>query len=361
MNAGCRSCATPPIGGTDYPRGSPQMSSRPPSKSAGGFTLVELLVVIAIIGIVIALLLPAVQAARESARRAACNNNLRQIGIAAHNFYGARSAFPAGADSKQWPAYPFNAWTFYRWSSLAHLTPFLEETNAYNALDFTVPLYGTNNNVTSQNTSGVALVVPLFLCPSDLGQVVSPQFGPTNYAACAGTGVNGGSPVATDGIFYVNSSTRMSQITDGASHTALMAESVLGTPDGTSAQLDPQMDYKFSLTTPLTASLCSGSQQWNISDGRGFAWVSGEFRCALYNHYYPPNSTTPDCIASQLGGGVQMQFTAWGWRAARSRHPGGVSILMADGSVQFVLDEVGPSVWTAWGTCAGNETISIVP
>lgn len=77
-----------------------------------------------------------------------------------------------------------------------------------------------------------------------------------------------------------------------------------------------------------------------MADGRGFAGVSGEFRCALYNHYYLPNSATPDCIASQLGGGVQTQFTAWGWRAARSRHPGGISMLVADGSVQFVHEEV---------------------
>ena len=110
---------------------------------------------------------------------------------------------------------------------------FLEETNAYNLLDLSVPLYGTNNNVTPQNAAGVAIVVPLFLCPSDVGQPITPQFGPTNYAACAGTGINGGSPLKSDGVFYVNSRTRMAEITDGASHTALFSESILGTPDST--------------------------------------------------------------------------------------------------------------------------------
>jgi prepilin-type processing-associated H-X9-DG protein len=119
------------------------------------------------------------------------------------------------------------------------------------------------------------------------------------------------------------------------------------------------MDYKFSLTTPLSDGLCQGTMQWNVADGRGFAWVSGEFRCALYNHYYLPNSTFPDCIASQLGGGVQTQFTAWGWRAARSRHPTGVNVGLADGSVQFVHDEVDPLVWKAYSTRFGTEALSL--
>ncbi len=173
----------------------PRMPDCSPANRKGGFTLVELLVVIAIIGVLIAILLPAIQAARESARRTSCTNNLKQIGIAAHQFHDARGTFPVGAEAREYPAMKSLQWTFYRWSSLAHLTPYLEETNAFNALDLSVPLYvGTSGAVFSQNIVGVALVVPLFLCPSDEGQLVSPSFGPTNYAACAGTGVNGGSP-----------------------------------------------------------------------------------------------------------------------------------------------------------------------
>jgi prepilin-type N-terminal cleavage/methylation domain-containing protein/prepilin-type processing-associated H-X9-DG protein len=320
-----------------------------------GFTLVELLVVIAIVGVMVAILLPSIQAAREAARRSACANNLRQLGIGTQNFYSVNNAFPNGSESKAWPAAPSNAWTFYRWSALAQLAPFLEESNVHDALDLTVPLYGINLDVTPQNKYGAALAVPLFLCPADLGQVVSPGFGPTNYAVCAGTGAGGGTPVNTDGIFYVNSRTRLSQISDGSSHTALASESVLGNTDGSLLQKDYTVDYKFTLSSPLTDARCATTQQWNVSNGRGFAWVSGEFRCALYNHYYTPNQPIADCLGVTLTGGLPMQYTPYGWRAARSRHPGGVNLLMADSSVQFVYDDVDPSVWQAWATRKGNE------
>jgi prepilin-type N-terminal cleavage/methylation domain-containing protein len=348
----------------------PQMSTHPRLKfatSRRGFTLVELLVVIAIIGVLVALLLPAVQSAREAARRTQCTNNLKQIGIAAHNYYSVHQFFPVGADSKEWPAAPGGPstfpYTFYRWSSLVHLAPFLEETNAYNALDITVPLYtNTNGTILTQNINGVAQVVQLFLCPSDSGQIVASGFGPTNYVACAGSGVNGGSPIASDGIFFANSSIRLSQVSDGATQTALFSESVLGQA---ASHDDPQMDYKWltlDLAYPvLTEAACSGAFQWNYEDGRQFAWVSGEFRCALYNHHYLPNSAAPDCIGDIITGArnPSTNYTAYGWKTARSRHPGGVCLTMADGSVRFVVDEVDQSVWAAWGTRAGNEIISI--
>jgi prepilin-type N-terminal cleavage/methylation domain-containing protein/prepilin-type processing-associated H-X9-DG protein len=323
-----------------------------------GFTLVELLVVIAIVGVMVAILLPAIQAAREAARRGACANNMRQLGIGMQNFYSSNNAFPSGSTSKSWPTAPSNPWTFYRWSALAQLTPFLEESNVHDALDLTVPLYGVNLAITPQNKTGVALVLPLFLCPADLGQVVSPGFGPTNYAMCAGTGAGGGTPLNTDGIFYVNSRTRLSQISDGSSHTALASESVLGNTDGSMLQKDYTVDYKFTLSAPLTDVRCSLSQLWNVSNGRGFAWVNGEFRCAMYNHYYTPNQPIADCLGVSLGGGLQLQDTPFGWRAARSRHVGGVNLLMADSSVQFVYDDVDPSVWQAWATRKGNEVAS---
>ncbi len=290
------------------------------ARSLRGFTVVELLVVIAIIGVLVAFLLPAVQAAREGARRTACTNNLRQLGVATQNFYASMNAFPVGAESKAYPEQPSNQWTFYRWSSLAHLTPFLEEANAHDALDLTVPLYDQSLAVTRVNTRGVALVLPLFLCPSDEGRIVSSGFGPTNYAACTGSGAGGGTPIDTNGVFFVNSHTRLSQITDGASHTALMSESILGPVKDSPVQKDPQVDYKFlfcNTALPLTETRCNSAASWNQSDGRGFAWVSGEYRCALYNHYYLPNQPTFDCIAAKIDGGQQVQFTPFGWRAAQ--------------------------------------------
>ena len=228
-----------------------------------------------------------------------------------------------------------------------------------NALDLSVPLYtSTSYSVAPQNARGAALVVPLFLCPSDVERNVSPAFAPTNYAACAGTGSNGGSPINADGVFFVNSHIRIAQILDGTTHTALMSESVLGNPSGQPPQKDYTVDYLFTLGSPLSTTRCTSTQQWNVSDGRGFSWASGDFRCALYNHYYTPNQVVPDCMGVVLAGGLSMLYTPFGWRAARSRHPGGVNLLMADGSVQFVFDTVDPIVWQAWATRHGSETIS---
>lgn len=338
-----------------------------------GFTLVELLVVIAIVGVLIALLLPAIQAAREVARRSSCANNLKQLGVAAQNFHGARGSFPVGAESKKWAAQPTNAYNFYRWSSLAHLAPYLEEGNVRDALDLSVPLYNTMLKVESRNLGAVTLVVPVFLCPADEFRVVSslsgPPFAPTNYVACAGTGngirqhnptaaIEVGSPFDTDGIFYVNSHTRIGQITDGTSHTALFSESLLGrAPTVPSPPFDPQLDYKFTLMFPLTTTACNGTFTFNTSDGRNFSWVSGELRAALYNHVHTPNSTTGDCLTARIGGGQEVQYAAFGWKAARSHHQSGVNLLFADGSLQFVLDSVDATLWRAWSTRSGNEVV----
>ena len=324
-------------------------------------TLIELLVVIAIIAFLMALLLPAVQATRETARRTQCLNNLKQIALAAHNYERARGHFPTGADSKKYAAAPTHPYTFYRWSTLAHLTPFLEETAAFNALKLGLPLYDPTFKVFPENKPGVALVLPLFLCPSDRQVPVADDFGPTNYAACAGSGAGGGTPFATDGIFYVNSRTRIRDIRDGTAHTVIFAESLLG--DGpesftNSALADPRTTYRFHYVTPLTEGTCQSAVNWNFTNRRGFAWASGEYRCALYNHYLPPNSPTLDCLAARLTGGFDVRLAAYGWRAARSNHVGGVNVALADGSARFVEDTVDLSTWRALGTRAGGEQVS---
>jgi hypothetical protein len=307
--------------------------------------------------------LPAVQAAREAARRSQCSNNLKQLGLGVHNFEGTYQRLPIGSESKPFPAAPTFPHNFYRWSVLAHLTPYLEQSNAYNSLDLKVPLYTPPSfGIAPQNQAGAALVVPLFLCPSDRREVVATGFGPTNYAGCAGSGMGGGTPFQADGTFFVNSLIRFADILDGTSNTAFMSESLLGTgPESTSdpthVQQTPQTVYRFHQGAPLTDSVCNSAAMWNVSNRRGFAWVNGEFRCTLYNHYYAPNDRTPDCLGVSLTPDPATLYTGYGWRAPRSRHPGGVLVLLGDGSVRFVSQTIDLVTWRALGTRAGGETL----
>lgn len=328
------------------------------------FTLVELLVVVAIIGVLVALVLPAVQSARESARRTQCLNNLKQLGVALHNYVSAEKHFPPGSVAKTYAGQPNHPQTFYRWSSLAHLLPYMENQAVRDVLDLSLPLYmpGAGYPIADRNKSGVAQVLPEFLCSSDLGQPVKTAWGPTNYVACAGSGAGGGTPFETDGVFYVNSATAFANLGDGSSHTIAMSESLLGEDtqlDATSgfAGATPERNYKFPLgfsaAPDLTDAKCDGTRSFNSTTGngndpRGFAWCSGEYRCALYNHYYSPNAANFDCITSVTVDPTlppQKLYSAYGWRAARSNHPGGVNTLLADGSARLVGDGIDLTLW----------------
>ncbi len=339
--------------------------------SPRGFTLIELLVVIAIIAVLIGLLIPAVQKVREAAQRMSCQNNLKQLGLALNNYESATGLYPAAFMGNTNPTLypPASGYVdyFFSWSALAQLNPYLEQTNIYNRMNLMEPIYDpTNNyNITADNQFAVEQLIKLFLCPADLGAPVAtnsatdygvPTMGPTNYAVCVGTGNNGGSPLNSDGMFMGLTPLRALSVTDGLSNTACMSESLLGqgaeSQSGpTPSPADPEYVYAYiGFGTPISASACSSATTWNGSQRRGFTWASGEMRCASYNHFYTPNSKSYDCINND-----GTTITAFGWKAARSRHSGGVNLLLGDGSVHFIADSVTPQAWQALATRAGGE------
>lgn len=324
----------------------------------GAFTLVELLVVIAIIGVLVGLLLPAVQASREAARRSDCLNRLRQISVAQLNFESARGALPSGSLSQPNPANSHTAHSFYRWSALAQGLPHMEGAATYAQLDLTAPLYRADFSVSPANREAVKTIVPNFLCPSDRQVRVSDRFGPTNYAFCGGTGVAGGSPFDADGAYFINSAMRLADITDGTSQTMMASEGILGeTPPPLTdrATADPRLVYGFAMGFPLTTEACELTELWNLSDPPSFSWANGEFRSAMYNHWAAPNARQFDCMTTETIGPPERQYAAYGWRTARSNHPGGVNAAMVDGSCRFVGDAIDLAPWQALATRAGDE------
>ena len=323
----------------------PTRSARPNRGRA--FTLIELLVVIAIIAILIGLLLPAVQKVREAAARTKCQNNLKQLGLAAHNYHDANNQFPASYQNR--PDLPSG--NFYRWSAFALLSPYLEQTALYRNLDLNSSLFDATAGVTvrPQHVPWVQLVIPIFLCPSDRGQVVLPGWGPINYVVNNGTGANAGAYTATDGVFFIDSRTRMTDITDGTSNTALFAEQILGTgnpaPTATIPRpFDVRFFYAWNPVAQLSDAACASFPGYS---DRGARWADGAGPSTQYNHYLTPNAAVSDCM-SRFGG----------WKAARSLHAGGVNVCLADGSVRFVRDAVSLPTWRAVGTRAGGEVVN---
>lgn len=335
-----------------------------------GFTLIELLVVIAIIAILIALLLPAVQQAREAARRTQCRNNLKQLGLALHNYESSHTTFPPNLI----PGGTNYKYSAGNWGVLAYLSPYLDQTPIYNLMNLNAPTYAATapyNIADPNNALAAGYLIPMFLCPSDFARSLGGGYGvaalgSANYCANQGSGINNtaagprnGSPYNADGVMFADSRVRIGDISDGTSNTACMSESLLGDgPEVSGGSVPPasvQRVYAYLSGYPssMDDAACAAPSLWNNDRRRCFLWFSGEIRNTSYNHYYRPNDRRWDCItnASALG------YTAIGWKAARSQHVGGVHVLMCDGAVKFVSENIDMNVWRNVATRAGGEIV----
>jgi prepilin-type N-terminal cleavage/methylation domain-containing protein/prepilin-type processing-associated H-X9-DG protein len=300
-----------------------------------GFTLVELLVVIAIIGTLVALLLPAVQAAREAARRMSCTSNLKQLGLALHNYHDALGALPVARNP-----YPLVH------SALSRVLPYLEQANVERLVEYTLPLSAGANQAALQTP------VKLFACASDgaKGRVPGSAFAGTNYVVNNGSGTVGFGLIASGDGLFTQTNVAFRQITDGLSNTAAISESTLGTGQ-TSSGNTPRDARREVLEVPGGSDPTPGDCQsaagvW--SGQRGAKWLDGHYGNALYNHFYAPNAAQWDC-----GNGSHNK----GLSTARSFHPGSVNVLLADGSVRSVGNQVALEIWRALSTRDGGEPV----
>lgn len=304
-----------------------------------GFTLIELLVVIAIISTLIAILLPAVQAARGAAARIKCSNNLKQIGLACNNYHDVHNCLPPGQ---------FGA---SRFSALSMMLPQLEQTNAYNTLNF------TRSALDAENQTTLNIGLSILLCPSDSGINPQPQLGTLiNYMANKGSGilwrdnagVNAGIP-ASNGVFYYNSRVSFSGITDGLSNTAFYSERLVG--DFNNSAVSPIRDVFLSSSSPVTADeaiqKCEAIDIKNIANQyptpMGAPWTDGQH---CYLHVSVPG-----------GRSCNFQPVRRAVMPTSSQHGNGINLLLGDGSVRFIKSGIDLWTWRALGSRDGGEIV----
>ena len=327
-----------------------------------GFTLIELLVVIAIIAILIALLLPAVQQAREAARRSQCKNNLKQIGLALHNYAASNTSFP--------PSYCLGTSTGGQWSIHARILPFVDQANAFVKVDLRAGYSSPVNAATGITEKRI----PIYLCPSEINDRMRPgaqNHYPANYAYNAGTWkvfthaavlTDGGT--AGNGAFAPNSNFQSRDFRDGLSTTLCFSEVKTYTPS---------VGNGLEGTDTLPASV-SGFTAGKLGLTGHTEWVDGKIHESGFTTTFVPNAVVlvnGTAAGSATGGPIDGDFVScreggaacagrpiYAAVTARSFHNGMVHSLLMDGAVRSISNNISLAVWRALSTRMGNEVIA---
>jgi len=315
-----------------------------------GFTLIELLVVIAIIAILIALLVPAVQKVREAAARTQCINNLKQIGIAMHNHHASEKCFPVGGMTAPYSVglgnFASNA------SALIQLLPYLDQGNLFNKADLNKSIQNAVNDpsVTQQE-------VPLFLCPSDSASGKTVNYGRSNYLASIGAdaraanldGTTGGAFNRPTGTAVSAKGFKIAHFLDGTSNTAAYAETKRGPCTGTTpAELMVYRIASVANNVPTGCNVTNTNRPINTAAASYFR--GAVLWTAFYNHTIRPNdSAFYNCVDGSFLNGHM---------SAKSYHPGGVNVLICDGTVRFISNGISLATWQAIGTRAGGDIVN---
>jgi len=374
--------------------------NRPRKGRPVGFTLIELLVVIAIIGVLIALLLPAVQAAREAARRAQCTNNMKQLGLALANYESSNACYPLAYGQRAvWD--PQNSsgtagdsgWG--NWSPHAQLLGYLEGVTIANSLNFNIASYENVDN--GIQATGACTRINSFLCPSSilpLGRYgyqddygmswVSDQLPGNNYFASVGATVCPWTSANPPGIFAtatpgITGIRAVRDVQDGTSNTIAFGEWKMGDFDTNKLSLTDGVNLlvysvngfgdwnSANSSMPVGANLfpgflnaCAGAAKgsvgnWKTNKSRlGYTWIQGMYGNSLGNTLLAPNPAYPNCQLEPWGGDMDAPGM-WG---LSSYHPGGANVAMADGSVRFLKSSTDMRTVWAIGSRAGSETVS---